>query len=41
MNQMEYIQDLEGSAVAYILRNTASQTVVSYIAAIGRRIRVK
>lgn len=30
---MGYIQDLECSAISYILRNTASQAVVSYIAA--------
>ena len=29
----EYIQDLEGSAVAYILRDAASQTVVPHITA--------
>ena len=30
---IEYIQDLEGSAVAYILRDAASQTVVPHITA--------
>jgi len=41
LRQIEYIQDLEGSAVPYILGNTASQTVISYITAISRRNHVK
>lgn len=28
---MRYVQDLEGGAVPYTLRNDAGQTVVSYI----------
>lgn len=32
-----YIQDLEGSAIANILRNAAGQTVIPHIAANHRR----
>lgn len=37
---MKYIQDLEGSCVAYILWNTPSQAVVSHITTVIIRIRL-
>lgn len=36
-----YIQDLEGSAIANILRNAAGQTVISYITANDRRNSIR
>ena len=37
---IEYIQDLEGSAVAYILRDAASQTVVPHITANNTELKL-